>query len=144
MVDRFPYETESSEAAFARNFVNPLNGPDSEDGASYDPNKRKTDFPSYKETVFYYTYDNVAVVVMNSDYWYAPSSRGIPVTSGGLHGYIMDQQLSWLEETIKNLEEKLLTGKIIETSSGTNKRSITTWLIDINLDKNITIEYWPK
>ena len=104
MVDRFPYETESGEAAFARNFVNPLNGPDSEDGASYDPNKRKTDFPSYKETVFYYTYDNVAVVVLNSDYWYSPSSTGIPTTSGGLHGYIMDQQFSWLEETIKNLE----------------------------------------
>jgi 3',5'-cyclic AMP phosphodiesterase CpdA len=105
MVDRFPYETESGEAAFARNFVNPLNGPESEDGASYDPNKRKTDFPSYKETVFYYTYDNVAVVVMNSDYWYSPSSAGIPITSGGLHGYIMDQQLAWLEETICSLED---------------------------------------
>jgi 3',5'-cyclic AMP phosphodiesterase CpdA len=103
-IDRFPYETESGEAAFARNFVNPLNGPDSEDGASYDPNKRKTDFPSYKETVFYYTYDNVAIVVMNSDYWYAPSSAAIPITSGGLHGYIMDQQFAWLEETIKSLE----------------------------------------
>lgn len=104
MIDRFPYETESGEAAFARNFVNPLNGPESEDGASYDPNKRKTDFPSYKETVFYYTYDNVAVVVMNSDYWYSPSSTGIPITSGGLHGYIMDQQFAWLEETIGSLE----------------------------------------
>ena len=104
MIDRFPYATKSGEAAFARNFVNPLNGPDSEDGASYDPNKRLTDFPSYKETVFYYTYDNVAVVVMNSDYWYAPSSTGIPITSGGLHGYIMDQQFAWLEETIGSLE----------------------------------------
>jgi hypothetical protein len=104
MIDRFPYETESGEAAFARNFVNPLNGPESEDGASYDPSKKKTDFPSYKETAFYYTYDNVAVVVMNSDYWYSPSSKEIPTTSGGLHGYIMDQQLAWLEETMKSLE----------------------------------------
>jgi Calcineurin-like phosphoesterase len=104
MVDRFPYDTESGEAAFARNFVNPMNGPDSEDGASYDPSKKKTDFPSYKESVFYYTYDNVAMVVMNSDYWYSPSTKAIPVTSGGLHGYIMDQQLAWLEETISGLE----------------------------------------
>lgn len=114
-VDRFPYETESGEAAFARNFVNPLNGPESEDGASYDPNKKKTDFPSYKETVFYYTYDNVAVVVMNSDYWYAPSSRGIPITSGGLHGYIMDQQLAWLEETINSLEADVTVDHIFVT-----------------------------
>lgn len=105
MVDRFPYETESAETAFARNFVNPVNGPDSEDGASYDPNKKKTDFPSYKENVFYYTHDNIAIVVMNSDYWYAPSSNQIPHVGGGLHGYIMDQQLAWLEETIGMLEK---------------------------------------
>ncbi|RLD19475.1 MAG: hypothetical protein DRI71_11740 [Bacteroidetes bacterium] len=104
-VDRFPYETESAEAVFAKNFVNPLNGPDSEDGASYDPNKKKIDFPSYKENVFYYTYDNMAVVVMNSDYWYAPSSKLIPHVGGGLHGYIMDQQFAWLEETIAMLEK---------------------------------------
>lgn len=103
-LDRFPYATESSEAVFARNFVNPLNGPESEDGASYDPRKKKTDFPSYKENVFYYTYDNVAMIVLNSDYWYAPSTNKIPVTGGGLHGYIMDNQLAWLDETITTLE----------------------------------------
>jgi Calcineurin-like phosphoesterase len=104
MIDRFPYDTESAEAVFARNFVNPLNGPDSEDGASYDPDKKSTDFPSYKETTFYYTYDNVAMVVLNSDYWYSPSTREIHHIGGGLHGYIMDQQLKWLEETINSLE----------------------------------------
>jgi hypothetical protein len=103
-LDRFPYETESAEAIFARNFVNPINGPDSEDGASYDPRKKKPDFPSYKENVFYYTYDNVAMVVLNSDYWYSPSTNKIPVTGGGLHGYIMDNQLAWLEQTIAQLE----------------------------------------
>jgi hypothetical protein len=104
-VDRFPYDTESAEAIFGKNFVNPLNGPDSEDGAKYDPNKKKVDFPSYKENVFYYTYDNVAVIVLNSDYWYSPSTKQIPVTGGGLHGYIMDQQLAWLEATMQQLEE---------------------------------------
>ena len=104
MVDRFPYATESAEAVFARNFVNPRNGPESEDGADYDPDKKKTDFPSYKETAFYYTYDNVAMVVMNSDYWYAPGTWAIPAIGGGLHGYIMDQQLAWLRETMAMLE----------------------------------------
>ncbi|MEL6673472.1 MAG: hypothetical protein AAFR61_14805 [Bacteroidota bacterium] len=103
-VDRFPYATESAEAIFKDNFVLPENGPDSEDGASYDPDPEKIDFPSYKENVFYYTYDNLAVIVLNSDYWYAPSSQAIPLTSGGLHGYIMDKQLAWLGETLKMLE----------------------------------------
>ncbi|MDW7692490.1 metallophosphoesterase [Flammeovirgaceae bacterium SG7u.111] len=105
LVDRFPFDTESGEAVFNRNFVNPENGPESEDGAAYDPNSRKTDFPSYKENVFYYTYDNVAVIVLNSNYLYSPSHMAIPHTSGGLHAYIMSMQLKWLENTIKDLEK---------------------------------------
>ncbi|MEM9719743.1 MAG: metallophosphoesterase [Bacteroidota bacterium] len=104
IIDRFPYDTESSEAAFAQSFVLPTNGPESEDGASYDPDEKNIDFPSYKENVFYYTYDNVAVVVMNSDYWYAPNHITIPHTGGGLHGYIMDEQLAWFAETMETLE----------------------------------------
>ncbi len=103
-VDRFPFETESAEVIFANNFVNPTNGPISEDGAIYDPNKKKIDFPPYSENVFYYTHDNVAVIVMNSNYFYAPSTKQIPLTSGGLHAYIMDQQFAWVSETISKLE----------------------------------------
>ena len=105
MLDRFPYDTESAETVFANNFVNPENGPDSEDGARYDPDPATTDFPSYKENVFYYTYDNVAVIVLNSDYWYSPSTGQIPYTGGGLHGYIMDNQVKWLSKTLKSLEK---------------------------------------
>ncbi|MEN8125439.1 MAG: metallophosphoesterase [Bacteroidota bacterium] len=104
-VDRFPFETESAEIVFKNNFVNPNNGPLSEDGAKYDPDPKKIDFPTYEENVFYYTYDNVAVVVMNSDYFYAPTHRHIPLTSGGLHAYIMDKQFEWVKETINKLEK---------------------------------------
>lgn len=104
-VDRFPFETESAEAIFNEAFVNPTNGPESEDGASYDPSSKNVDFPSYKENVFYYTYDNVAVIVLNSNYLYNPSAGSIPLTGGGLHAYIMDQQLKWLRSTIKILEK---------------------------------------
>jgi len=104
-VDKFPYTTQSSEAAFARNFVNPLNGPVSEDGAVYDPNPQTTDFPSYKENVYYYTYDNVVVVVLNSNYWYAPALKYHSLTSGNLHAYIMDMQLNWLKKTLAKLQE---------------------------------------
>jgi hypothetical protein len=103
-VDRFPFDTESSESAFARNFVMPRSDLLSEDGAVYDPSESTTDFPSYSENVYYYTYDNVAVVVLNSDYFYSPSTNFISYSSGGLHGYIMDRQLEWLDRTISSLE----------------------------------------
>jgi len=103
-VDSFPYETKSAEAVFASQFVNPTNGPQSEDGAAYDPNPNRQDFPSYKENVFYYIYDNVAMIVLNSDYWYAPSLKYYPETGGNLHGYLMDKQLEWLETTVTALD----------------------------------------
>ena len=104
-VDKFPFKTQSSEYVYAKEFVNPKNGPKSEDGAAYDPSVSTDDFPSYEENVFYYTYDNIAMVVLNSNYWFAPSSRLLQFVSGNLHGYIMDNQLEWLEKTIKKLED---------------------------------------
>ncbi|MFC2123819.1 metallophosphoesterase [Bacteroidota bacterium] len=104
-IDKFPFDKVSGEKIYQDHFVNPMNGPDSEDGASYDPNPKKKDFPSYKESVFYYTYDNVAMIVLNSDYWYAPTTNLVSITSGNIHAYIMDMQLKWLEETTKMLEE---------------------------------------
>ncbi len=103
-IDRFPYETQSAEAVFARNFVNPLNGPISEDGSRYDPDPNHVDFPSYKENVFYYTYDNVAIVVMNSNYWYGPSVTRHPQIGGNPHAYIMDNQFQWVKATLQNLQ----------------------------------------
>ena len=101
----FPFETNSASAVFAENFVNPHSTLVSEDGAYYDPNPNKIDFPPYDETVFYYTYDNVAIVVLNSNYLYSPALYKNPTTGGNLHGYIMDNQLKWLEETLANLEK---------------------------------------
>jgi 3',5'-cyclic AMP phosphodiesterase CpdA len=103
MIDHFPFDTDSGESLFQDNFVLPENGPKSEDGSKADPNPGQNDFPSYKESVYWYTYDNVAMVVMNSDYFYAP--QGLHYTSGNLHAYIMDNQLKWLEKTLKKLEK---------------------------------------
>ena len=103
-VPNFPFSTASPAAVFAKNFVNPHSDLVSEDGAYYDPNPGKMDFPPYDETVYYYTYDNVAVVVLNSNYLYAPTIKNNPETGGNLHGYIMDNQLKWLEKTLQKLE----------------------------------------
>jgi 3',5'-cyclic AMP phosphodiesterase CpdA len=103
-VDKFPFNTKSAERVFANAFVNPENGPFSEDDAISDPKANQQDFPPYKETVYYYTYDNVAMIVLNSNYWYAPSTDKIPLTGGNPHGYIMDNQLKWLEKTVDKFE----------------------------------------
>jgi hypothetical protein len=100
-IETFPYQTNSGEATFARSFVNPTNGPESEDGASYDPNPSAKDFPTYKENVYFYTYDNVAVIVLNTEYW---ESKDPSATSGCPEGYIMDQQMKWLDETVALME----------------------------------------
>jgi hypothetical protein len=104
-VDQFPFETNSAEKLFADFVTNFSNGPKSEDGAIYDPSSNTKDFPPYDETVYSYTYDNVAVIVLNSDYWYAPSLAGNAKSSGGLHGYIMDNQLEWLKKEVQKFEE---------------------------------------
>lgn len=103
MIDHFPFADDSGESLFQDNFVLPENGPISEDASKNDPNPRQMDFPSYKESVYWYRYDNVAMVVLNSDYFYAP--QGLSTTSGNLHAFIMDNQLKWLKKTLKHLEK---------------------------------------
>ncbi len=114
-VDKFPFASESAEAVFAAEFVMPENGPISEDGASYDPDlTHNGDFPPYKETVYAYQYDNIAMVVLNSNYlfsqsykyWFAKQGKaGSPLPGGGLHGYIMEQQLLWLAATLDKYQQ---------------------------------------
>lgn len=127
--DRFPYADESSERILADFFVNPENGPLNEDGP-YPGKAGSNDFPSYKENVFWYRYDNVAMIVLNSNYWYSWSLaaeihrfKGLMKNptlsedikrrianrvsiSGNLHGYIMDNQLEWLRITLRWLESR--------------------------------------
>jgi len=104
-IEKFPFDTKSAEIIFANNFVNPNNGLATEDGNKYDPNPDKIDFPSYEESVYHYTYDNVAMIVLNSNYWYVPSTRHIPLTGGNPHAYIMDNQLEWLNKIVQLYEK---------------------------------------
>lgn len=104
-VDNFPYSTNSAESLFASVVVNPKNGPKSEDGTKYDPDGSKMDFPPYDENVFYYTYDNIAMINLNSNYWYTPSAGDVKAVGGNIHGYVMDNQMEWLKKTLKTLEK---------------------------------------
>ncbi len=105
VADGFPYDTHSAEAIFAEVFVHELNGPQSEDGSLYDPDPyRRGDFPSYRENVYHYRYGNTAVVVLNSDYWYAPLLSRTRYIGGNLHGYLMDEQMRWLKAILADME----------------------------------------
>jgi hypothetical protein len=115
-IDRFPFETESSEAVFARELVNPENGPASEDGSALDPDPGAIDFPSYRRNVYWYQYDNVAMVVLNSNYWYAPSLQQTPQSGGNLHGYLMDNQMAWLALTLAALERNATVDHVFITT----------------------------
>ncbi len=103
-VDRFPYDTDSMETVFRGEVVNPENGPDSEDGAVYDPNPSAIDFPSYRENVYWFAHANTAVVVLNSNYWYSPTMGSTPELEGNPHAYLMDNQMAWLTTTLAALE----------------------------------------
>jgi hypothetical protein len=103
-INSFPFESNSSESAFIKSFVNFNNGPSSEDNSKYDINPNKIDFPPYNEQVYHYTYSNVAVIVLNSNYLYSASSKALKYIGGNPHGYIMDNQLQWFEETMKMFE----------------------------------------
>lgn len=102
-VDKFPFETESAESLFKEEFCNFTNGPVSEDGSALDPDDSKIDFPSYSETCFSYSYDNIAMIVLNSNYWYAPS--GYDHIGGNPHAYLMDNQMAWLKQQLKSFDE---------------------------------------
>lgn len=115
-LDRFPFATESTEAVFAGELVNPENGPASEDGSTLDPDPAATNFPPYWRTVYWYQYDNVAMVVLNSDYWFAASIGQTPETGGNLHGYLMDQQMAWLDRTLSALERNATVDHVFITS----------------------------
>lgn len=104
LIDQFPYKTVSASAVFAQHFANPVvrelkNELPTGSGLS------DTDFPPYDETVYSYTYDNIAFICMNSNYWYSSTLPKRPQTGGGLHGYIMDQQLAWVKRELQRFEE---------------------------------------
>ncbi len=91
-MDRWPYDTESAEAVFADEFVHPRNGPTPQPG-----------LPPYAETVFSFQYGDVRVIVFNNNYWWT-SHSSIPSFGGSPEGYILPEQLSWIEHELQSAE----------------------------------------
>jgi hypothetical protein len=90
-LDRWPYDTESAEAVFADELVHPQNGP-----RVSDPRR-----PSYKENVYSFQYGPVKFIAFNNNYWISKAWGAVwqvPTMYGGSpEGYIMKDQLDWIE-----------------------------------------------
>ncbi|MCF8348448.1 MAG: hypothetical protein K9G61_06505 [Bacteroidales bacterium] len=112
-VDQFPFNTQAAEAVFSAQLINPENGPESEDGSRCDPYKNRDDFPRYDEQVYHYQYGNLAVVVLNTQYWVSMPRKAVQDIGGNVSGYIMDNQLAWLQKTLTQLDENETVDHIV-------------------------------
>ena len=99
--DKWPYTTESSEAVFAAEMFNPTNGP-----ALSDPRR-----PSYAENVYRFQYGPALIISLNNSYWntgggtaQAPTANA-QMYGGAPSGYVMEDQLRWLEEMLTAAEQ---------------------------------------
>ncbi|MHC4137103.1 MAG: metallophosphoesterase family protein [Planctomycetota bacterium] len=88
LLDRWPYATESAEAVFADEFVNPRNGPQASD-----PRR-----PTYIENVYSFHYGPVKLICFNNNYWI---SYAAALTGGCPEGYLMEDQVLWIEREVK-------------------------------------------
>ena len=91
-MDRWPYETDSAEAVFAEEFFNPKNGP-----APSDPSR-----PPYGENVYSYRYGPVMMIAFNNNYWI---SYNADKYGGCPEGYIMPDQMKWIEKKLEEAEK---------------------------------------
>ncbi|MEA3469417.1 MAG: metallophosphoesterase family protein [Thermodesulfobacteriota bacterium] len=92
-MDKWPYETDSAEAVFAQEFFNPTNGPKTKD-------KRR---PTYKENVYSFQYGPALFIAFNNNYWWTTNNQ-IETFGGSPEGYIMNDQLKWIERKLAKAE----------------------------------------
>lgn len=93
-LDQWPYETDSAEAVFAQELYNPENGPTPSD-------ERR---PTYKENIHKFQYGSSLFIAFNNNYWYT-SNEKVPQYGGSPEGYIMPDQLDWIEKTLEEAEQ---------------------------------------
>lgn len=92
-LDKWPYETDSAEAVFAQEFYNPTNGPEPQD-------KRR---PQYTENVYGFQYGPAVFIAFNNNYWWTTNDK-VAEFGGSPEGYMMDDQLRWIERALVMLE----------------------------------------
>jgi len=94
-LDKWPYATDSGEAMFAAEMYNPTNGPEPSDSRR----------PSYRENVYSFQYGPVKVISFNNTYWATDFRASTSKYGGSFTGYIMADQLKWIEDTVMDAEK---------------------------------------
>ena len=92
-LDKWPYDEQSGEAVFASEFLNPANGP-----KPSDPRR-----PPYTRNVYKFQYGSVLIVAFNNNYWWTTDKK-IKNYGGSPQGYIMEDQLEWIESALNEAE----------------------------------------
>lgn len=92
-MDKWPYATDSAEAVFAEQFWNPRNGPEPSDARR----------PTYKENVHCFQYGPVLSLGYNNNYWWSSNDKCQQV-GGSPEGYLMEDQLTWIEQKLAQAE----------------------------------------
>lgn len=98
VMDRWPYDTDSVEAVFADELVQPMNGPEPSD-----PRR-----PTYKENIYSFQYGPVRFISMNNNYWLGRTlgvKNGSREMGGAPEGYMMEDQFQWLEKELAAAEK---------------------------------------
>jgi hypothetical protein len=92
-LDKWPYNTASAEAIFAEQFWNPQNGPTPSD----------TRRPPYSENVYQFQFGPVLFIAFNNNYWWT-TNRQCKNYGGSPEGYVMWDQLAWIEKILQQAE----------------------------------------
>ena len=100
-INYFPFRTANSEAYFSGHFSLPENGATGE----VVHGDESTVF-RYNQSVYSYTYLNCAFVILNTEFLTNKNYNAVFSTDGNLSGYIMDEQLDWLNSTLSFYEEE--------------------------------------
>lgn len=93
-LDKWPYQDHSAEAIFAHEFYNPTNGPEASD-----PRR-----PTYKENVYHFRYGTVLLIAFNNNYWWSTNEE-VKNYGGSPEGYMMGDQLEWVENVLAQAEK---------------------------------------
>ena len=103
-LDRFDengsYDTISTEAVFADEFINPENAPE----------PSNPERPSYDENVYSFQHGPVKYIAFNNNYWVSYNSEEV---GGNPEGYMFQDQLHWIEDELEQAESDPTVNYII-------------------------------
>ncbi|MEW6110665.1 MAG: metallophosphoesterase family protein [Thermodesulfobacteriota bacterium] len=101
-LDKWPYHSQSGEAIFSREFPNP--------GADLKPSDPRR--PPYEGNVYRFQFGPLLILAFNNDYWWT-TERVVSAYGGSPKGYVMEDQLQWIEQVLELAESNSTVKSIL-------------------------------